>query len=230
MVSAETTGTIKFNNEQRVFAPEDGTNSIFTKSTNRNKTKNANSPIENDNRFKIRLGFNSSNELHRQLLLTIDPKTSLGYDWGYDAPFNDNQKDDMYWIIENDKYVIQGIDKIDNETIIPLGIKIKNNGLNTITIDKIENETSNINIYLHDKELNIYHDLKETNYQVYLTSGEYLDRFEITFKNSQSSLTTTDIEENLLNIYYSNEKTSIILMNSNLKPIDSAELFNILGQ
>jgi hypothetical protein len=229
-VSAETTGTIKFNNGQRVFAPEDGTNSIFTKSTNRNKTKNANSPIENDNRFKIRLGFNSSNELHRQLLLTIDPKTSLGYDWGYDAPFNDNQKDDMYWIIENDKYVIQGIDKIDSETIIPLGIKTKNNGLNTITIDKIENETSNINIYLHDKELNIYHDLKETNYQVYLTSGEYLDRFEITFKNSQSSLSTTDIEENLLNIYYSNEKTSIILMNSNLKPIDSAELFNILGQ
>ncbi|NCP91160.1 MAG: T9SS type A sorting domain-containing protein, partial [Flavobacteriales bacterium] len=59
--------------------------------------------------------------------------------------------------------------------------------------------------------------------------GEYLNRFEITFENPQT-LDTTDFEDNLLNIFYANEKSSIVLINSSLKQIDSAELFNILGQ
>ena len=168
--------------------------------------------------------------MHRQLLLTIDPNTTKGYDWGYDAPFNDNQKDDMYWLIDNDKYVIQGIDIIDTQTIIPLGVKTKNSGLNSITIDKIENAPSNLIVYLHDKELGMYHNLSKNNYDVYLLPDEYLNRFEIVFNDESKALSTTDFEDNLLNIYYSNEKTSIILMNSNLREIDSAELFNILGQ
>ncbi|GGK16711.1 hypothetical protein GCM10007962_08750 [Yeosuana aromativorans] len=231
-VTAETGGTVKFNNGQRIFAPEDGTNSIFTKSSGgKNTNTSYNYPAKIDSRLKLRLGFNSSNKLHRQLLLTVDPNTSKGYDWGYDAPFNDDQKDDMYWMIENGRYVIQGIDAIDNQTIIPLGVKAKNSGLNTITIDKIENAPNDIKIYLHDTELGLYHDLNESDYGVYLTPGEYLDRFEIVFNNNQSkALSTSDIEDNMLNVYYSNEKNSVILMNSSLKEIDSAELFNILGQ
>jgi trimeric autotransporter adhesin len=230
-VSAETTGTIKFNNGQRKFIAEGSSSSLFVKSANTKGSTASVNQSEVDTRLKLRIGFNSVNKIHRQLLLTVDPKTTLGYDWGYDAPFNDNQKDDMYWMVNDSKYIIQGIDKIDNQSIIPLGLHTKSSGLNAITIDKIENEASNLKIYLHDKDLNIYHNLKESNYEVYLTSGEYLNRFEITFSDlSQVALSTTDFENNTLNIYYSNENTSIVLMNTNLKDIESAELFNILGQ
>ena len=227
-VTAETGGTIKFNNGQRIYQAEGSSSSLFVKQTKTKASKPSNNQTD-DTRLKLRIGFNSVNSLHRQLLLTVDPKTTKGFDWGYDAPFNDNQKDDMYWIINEDKYVIQGIDAINTETIIPLGIKTKNEGLNSISIDNLENESGNLTIYLHDKELNLYHDLKSSDYEVYLTPGEYLNRFEITFENPQT-LDTTDFEDNLLNIFYANEKSSIVLINSSLKQIDSAELFNILGQ
>ena len=188
-------------------------------------------PKEADTRLKIRIGFNSVNTLHRQLLLTMDPNTSLGYDWGYDAPSNDNQKDDMYWMIDNEKYVIQGIDKIDDETIIPIGVHTDKDGLNSITIDKIENNTNNLNVFLHDKELEIYHNIMENEYEVYLIAGEYLNRFEIVFSDiTQESLSAETFNNDVINVYYSNDKTSIVLLNPKSIEIESAELFNILGQ
>ena len=229
-VTAETSGTIKFNNGQRVFQPEDGINSVFVKSGNTKNSKSSNNQNK-DTRGKIRLGFNSINTIHRQLLLTVDSNTTAGFDWGYDAPYNDSQKDDMYWMVASDKYVIQAINKIDPQTIIPIGIHTKNNGLNSITIDKLENTANNLEIFIHDKDLNIFHNLKESNYDVYLDAGEYLNRFEITFSDlSQTTLNTSDIEDNTWSVYYSNDKTSIILVNSKQRPVDSAELFNILGQ
>ena len=230
-VKAETTGTIKFNNGQRVFQMEDETNSVFVKSGNSKNAQSSNNQ-NIDTREKIRLGFNSVNTIHRQLLATVDPNATIGYDCGYDAENIDNQIDDMYWLIDTNKYTIQGIDTINEQTILPLGIHTKNDGLNTITIDELENVPSNLNIYIHDTALNLYHDLKQSNYDVYLPAGAYLNRFEITFSmnSKQQALSIDDIKNKSLNIFYSNENSSIIIHNPNLKTINSAELFNILGQ
>lgn len=38
-------------------------------------------------------------------------------------------------------------------------------------------------MYLHYKDLNMYHNLNESDYDVYLLTGEYLNRFEIVFSN-----------------------------------------------
>ena len=62
--------------------------------------------------MKFRIGFDSFNLIHRQLLLTVDEHASIEYDWGYDGKLNSKQMDDMFWMIEDEKYVIQGIDKI----------------------------------------------------------------------------------------------------------------------
>ena len=67
------------------------------------------------------------------------------------------------------------------EQILPLGVKINQEGLATIRIDNLENISNDLNILLHDKELNIYHDLKVGYYEVFLTAGKHLERFEITF-------------------------------------------------
>ena len=68
--------------------------------------------------------------------------------------------DDMYWMIADDKYTIQGVDDINETTVLPLGIHTKNDGINVITIDQLEYAPSDLEVYLHDKELNSYHDLK----------------------------------------------------------------------
>lgn len=229
-VTAETGGTIRFNNGQRVFQTEDGTNSVFTKNNTTKKGKISNTTLSSDTRRKLRIGFNSVNSIHRQLLLTEDINATPAHDWGYDALYIDTQVDDMYWMIENKKYGIQGIDQIDESTIIPLGIHTKNDGLNTITIDKLENIADNVNIYVHDKALETYHDLRTGNYDVLLTAGEYLNRFEITFAKNNKTLSTDTINHNTLQVYYSNEKDRIVIENPNAHLIKVVEMFNILGQ
>ncbi|GAA4956792.1 hypothetical protein GCM10023315_00060 [Algibacter aquimarinus] len=229
-VTAENGGTINFNNSQRVFQIEDGINSVFAKSSNSKSGKNSNNKLEvSDNRTKIRIGFNSVNTIRRQLLITVDENASLDYDWGYDAPYIDTQIDDMYWMIDSKKYLVQGINAINESTIIPLGIHVKNNGVNTITIDDIKNADDNLNIYIHDKELDSYSDLKQSDYSVFLSAGNYLNRFEITFSKTQV-LGVNEVYDNPIEAYYSNEKNKIIINNPNSNLIESVEMINILGQ
>ena len=184
-----------------------------------------------DDRMKFRIGFDSFNLIHRQLLLTVDDHASIGYDWGYDGSLNSQQMDDMFWIIDGEKYGIQGVDQVTAETVIPLGIHVRNNGLNSIRIDHLENVPENVQIYVRDKELNIYGDLRQSEYEFYLTAGDYFDRFEIVFSNRQTSLDTQDIELNTsFDVYYNSNSKNLIIQNKELIGIDSIELFNIIGQ
>ncbi|MEW4925481.1 LamG-like jellyroll fold domain-containing protein [Algibacter sp. 2305UL17-15] len=229
-VTAETGGTIKFNNGQRAFQKEGTSNSVFVKNKKSKNSGSKNTSENEDSRPKIRLGFNSVNTLHRQILITVDENATPEVDWGYDSKYIDTQVDDMYWMINNEKFTIQAIDTITDQTIIPLGVHTKIDGFNNITIDKLENVPSNKTIYLHDKELNVYHDLKQGKYETYLAKGAHLDRFEITFSQSQSTLSTDDNEKTDVETYYSNKKSSIIINNPHYKQIESIEMFNILGQ
>ena len=223
--TAETNGSIKFNNGQRIFYIEEDKTPAYRKG---DSNKNVASK-ENDLRMKLRIGFNSVNTLQRQLLITADENATLGYDWGYDSKYIDTQIDDMYWLIDDEKYTIQGINEINKETIIPIGLHTKTDGFNSINIDALENIPSSYEIYLHDKDLNIYHDLNQGKYETNLAAGQYLNRFEITFSKN----TTLDIEENenkQIEIYFSNEKNSIVINNPASKLIEQVEMFNILGQ
>jgi hypothetical protein len=233
-IRSQTGATIKFNNSQRVFIKENDGDSNFMRTTN-SKTSAANS----DTRMKIRIGFNSVNSIHRQLLLTEDINTTPDFDWGYDALVYAFQIDDMFWMINSDKYVIQSTNEINSQTVIPLGVITKNDGLNTITIDNLENVPNDLDIYVHDKELDIYYDLREKDYEVDLLSGEYLERFEITF--SDPNAITIVIEEEIedieeivkfekLDIYFSNSTRNVVIHNPDLLSIKSIEMLNVLGQ
>lgn len=223
-------GTLTFENDQRVFVKESGGSSVFFRTSFENESQSVN--YFEDNRMKFRIGFNSINQIHRQLLLTIDQNASMEVDWGYDGKLNEEQMDDMFWMIGNEKYLIQATNVVDEETIIPLGVNVTDNGNNYITIDHLENVPDEINIYVHDNVLDIYHDLRESDYQVYLPAGEYLNRFSIVFDNPDT--TTLGVDDNELadsiQVFYNSDSKNIIILNPRLLEIDNLELFNILGQ
>ena len=77
--------------------------------------------------------------------------------------------------------------------------------------------------------MNIYHDLKKGKYETYLAAGKYLSRFEITFSKNQT-LTTEENENKQIEVYFSNDKNSIVINNPASKLIEAVEMFNILGQ
>ncbi len=229
-VTAETGGTINFNNGQRVFQVEDGSSSLFVKGKNSKKSGKNNISKVIDNRMKLRMGFNSVNGLRRQLLITADKNTSTGIDWGYDSKYIDTQMDDMYWMINNEKFVIQAVDTITDKSVIPLGIHTKTTGINIIVIDELENIPNDLNIYLHDKALGVYHDLRNSKYETNLPAGAHLGRFEITFSKSQTLGSEEFKTANTIEVLFANEKQSIVINNPKSQRIKNIEMFNILGQ
>ncbi|RLD29488.1 MAG: MAM protein, partial [Bacteroidetes bacterium] len=112
---------------------------------------------------------------------------------------------------------------------LPIGIKTNKEGLATIRIDALENIDDNTNIFVYDKTLSTYHDLRAGNYEFFLTIGEHLDRFEIVFSNN-ITLSNVDNEFESLDTYFSNSSKNIIIINPTLKNIKSVELINMLGQ
>src|SRR5690606_2106896 len=170
------------------YQKESSGGSVFVRTSEEASTTNNTFTEDVDTRMKFRFGFNSINTIHRQILLTIDENATEGVDWAFDGKLYEEQMDDMYFIIDNNKYTIQGRNPIYPDTTIPLGIHTDDAGQNTIRIDALENVPDNINIYAHDKVLNIYHDLRQSDYTFNLPSGEYLDRFEITFSSATLSV------------------------------------------
>ncbi|WP_282136593.1 choice-of-anchor D domain-containing protein [Seonamhaeicola maritimus] len=223
-------GDIIFKNSQRIFQKESGGSSTFMKSSN-TKSKSTTTKTTIDERQKLRLMFDSPKGYHRQLLAGVDKNASDDFDPGYDASLTEENKEDMFWTLSESKLVIQAVDNFNNQQVLPLGIKTNIDGLSSIKLDGLENIDSNTNVFVLDKEIDVYQNLKEGHYEVFLTAGEHLDRFEITFENApQASLSTEDLENKNLNTYFSNEKQSFVLHNPDLKDIKSMEVYNILGQ
>ncbi|MCB0447304.1 MAG: choice-of-anchor D domain-containing protein [Gelidibacter sp.] len=223
-VVGENNGNITFNNSQRVFRKEGVATSVFLRNAD------ANASTDEDTRMKFRIGFNSVNTIHRQLLLTIDENATSDVDWSYDGKHIDTQMDDMYWMINNEKYSIQAINTVNPITIVPLGLHTNTDGENNISIDRLENVPADIDILLHDTLTDTYHDLRLSNYVFNLPSGEYLDRYELVFGESAETLTVSDNELNDITIYYANDTEHIVLLNPKLKDISSIEMLNMLGQ
>ena len=234
-VIGESSGSVNFNNGQRVFQRESassvfmeanpGGNDIATLGRSTNGTNNDPSA---DPRPKIRLGFYSVNTIRRQLLLTIDENATPAIDWGYDGKLYEEQMDDMYWMVDGEKLVIQGSNELEIQTILNVGISTSDPGMNSIALDAFENNPGIDHVYVHDKVLGVFHDLTVSDYEFYLEAGETVDRFEITF--NPDSLGIDDDEFSQLDIHYSNELESIILINPTFKDIESIDIFNILGQ
>lgn len=231
-VVGENTGTIRFKNSQRVFVTEASSTSTFMRTDGSDTTENDQDTTETgDTRMKIRLAFNSASTYTRKILVTADENATAGYDWGYDAELYDNQADDMYWLIDEGKYVIQGINEMTVETVLPLGVNLDQAGEQKISIDKLENIPDAMNIYVHDKDLGIFHNLKEGEYVFNTGQGVYLSRFEIVFSNQESlSVESTEIEEDVLQVYYDIDDESITIKNPKNLVIDGVEVFTILGQ
>lgn len=229
-VTGISTGPINFENDQRAFTKEGGSSSVFMRTTNSSNTQSNNEDA--DDRMKFRIGYRASNTLHlqRELLLTIDESATVGVDWAFDAHLNEDQTDDMFWMIGDEKFIIQANDNANLSTVYPLGVKTSIDGINSFTINALENVPDAVNIYLHDKALSIFHDLRVSDYEIFLTEGEYLDRFEITFKIMAGSLGIGDENITSLDVLYSNDKEKIVLINPNLVDVKSIELFNMLGQ
>ncbi len=219
-------GPFNFKNNQRAFVRETSGNSLFFKLQESKKT--AVSP--SDDRPKITLRLVSAKGIYHQLLVGAAPNTTNEFDLGYDAPMAETEGDNIYWEFSNSKFVIQGVPNFDKNQIIPLGIKIANEGEATLQIAALENISDADKIYLYDKVTDTYYNIKEKDYILKLPVGEYTNRFSIQFDNKTISINETSLEGGI-EVFFTKNNNTINIKNIFYDVmVNTVQLYNILGQ
>jgi hypothetical protein len=183
-------GPITYRNTQRGFHKEDETgvsNTMFkvvpTDKKDKNTSTNNNDIIEKDTYKRIRLGYNSNNNYHRQVLLGfMNEKATSDIDNGYDGFNFDYFPNDMYFLNDEDQLVIQGVGYFDRNDSYPIGVKADAEGKVIFMIDGLENFDKNEKIFIYDSENDSYNDIRKKQYEVLIPSGENDDRFSLCFK------------------------------------------------
>ena len=231
-------GTVIFNNGQRAFQREtdDTSNTLFktkTKAKAENAwNTNANDQIQQDTLKRIRLGFNSANNFHRQVLLAfMQDKATSAIDYGYDGYILDNFPNDMYFLNGADQLVIQGEGYFDLESSYPIGVKTDREGTIKFMIDDIENFENNKPIFVYDDETKMYHNIRNKAFEVRIPKGEFHNRFSLRFKDKTLRTNVEISIKNDIIILHSQNKNTLLIHNKVLNTtIQEVTLFNILGQ
>lgn len=232
-------GTVTFKNSQRGFQREyDIASNIMFKITPNNKNQknwdnNNNDPLAKDTFKRIRLGFNSYNKYHRQVLLGfMDEKATSGMDYGYEGYNFDNFPNDMYLLNGKNQLAIEGEGFFDENTSYPIGVKTDAEGTISFSVDGLENFDKNQKIYIYDKETKTYHNIKDQLFEILLPSGTFDDRFNLCFKNkNHDSNEETTTDEDGIQVKYTH--TNRILNVKNIykdNNVSTISLYNILGQ
>ena len=183
---------------------------------------------------RVRIDFTSSQGYTRHLLLGFTPDNSASdnFDYGYDAPNIEDHPDDLNWIINDERYVIQGVGSFDHNKIYPLGMYLENDGSIEISLNALENFTDDIDVYIYDAETNSHHYINDSSLVMSLPSTDFEQRFYITFSNEavpeQLSITESTIQSN--KVYYTKYDSSIHIQSTDDNVIREVKGFNFLGQ
>ncbi|UBZ05536.1 HYR domain-containing protein [Salegentibacter mishustinae] len=225
------TGKIVFKNSQRSFVIERGqSSSFFLKPLNTSKTNKNFEEKRADNRYKIRLEFHSPTGYHREVLVGADSRTSQSFDLGFDAPLIDKGPEDMYWMINDSRYVIQGVPNFNLDQKLPIGLIIADEKEFSIEIGELENVPDIIDIYLRDNSDSTYHDLRKEAFKTSLPAGEYQDLYEIVFHDVTSTRKDKEPGEGPIDYYYSLDNREFVINNPELHKIEHINIYNIAGQ
>ena len=213
--------------------------SIYTNSIANNSETNTTNTTSTEVQ-RVRIDFVSPDLYTRHLLLGFTPDNAAtdGFDYGYDGPNPDNFANDLNWLIEEDRFIIQGVGAFEETKRYPFGMFLADAGEIEISLTALENFDTPINVFIYDELLDTYTPINDSNYVSNMESGEYLNRFYITFFNpndpesGQNNGLLTKNESVLQNTtikYLSNTKELYINTISQNK-VKQIQVYNLLGQ
>jgi hypothetical protein len=223
-------GTITFKNSQRAFVIE-GDESVFF--------KNSNEPVKYEDEIvskdlpvlKLGMDYTDRNgvNLHRQIGISFSPKNSFLHDKGYDSPINDLGDTDLYWKFPNNdhKYIIAGVESIHTQLKIPFELMIDTSSEDIrFTIDRLQNIDEEL--YIYDQWKNTYYSLRENEATMNIPSGNYTDRFFLTFtKNAQDEAI---LSSSFTKIYADQSRGEVVVRLPEETTIEQVFVYNILGK
>ncbi|WP_412464499.1 LamG-like jellyroll fold domain-containing protein [Flavobacterium mekongense] len=232
-----TGGTITYKNSQRSFIKENSASSytLFRSSTpitnSGNEEDNGDTENQEELFMKIRLGYDSADQYHRETLIGfMNQYGSSNYDNGYDGVSMETLSNDMYFISGSYKLNILADGYFNAINNYPLGVKNATQGNVRFSIDELENTEESLPIYLYDNVTNTHNNLREQAYVVNLPAGTFENRFSLRFSTG-AALSTQDNLWNGLQITHAQNTQVVTIKNNALQlNISGVELYNLLGQ
>ena len=221
-------GTIKFNNNQRIFKQEALNESVFFR--NSNQISQGDTPSTSSDEVQlIKLEFKASNGLSRELALAFSEFTTDEFDYGYDAKLNEFNTHDLASVLNGEKFVIQSFSHITPNKEIDL--VFNTDGVLTYSIAMLDaqNIHPDQTIYLYDSYVDTYIDLKISSYDFSSeTSGEISDRFKIVF-SANTTLSNHNLDKNSA-LLFLDATTNILYGNGLGESVSELGITNMLGQ
>ena len=230
MIKGNALGTVTLKNAHREYYQEAGALSQFERLDNNATTDAPTTGTGAINTVShIRLNTVLNNQFTRQMALAFVPEATMGVDPGIDSrsPDGDGLPNDAYFFIDNDRYVIEGIN-FSIEKRVPLGVKVTGNSTFKFNLLEVVNFDDNQPVYIFDAETNLYHNLKLADYTVNLSEGTYNNRFEVTF--TDGTLSTTSLVSNNLVVVQNNVSQLLSISNPNAIELKSAALYDMAGK
>ncbi|PJE42233.1 MAG: hypothetical protein CUR32_05395 [Flavobacterium sp.] len=226
-----TGGNIIFKNSQRTFVKENASTSYTLFRSMNNSTEENDTEEPEESFMKIRLGYDSANQYHRESLIGfMNQYASENFDAGYDGISLETLSNDMYFILGSHNLNIMGEGYFNPNRIYPIGVKNAIAGNVKFSIGELENVDETLTVYIYDNETGVYHNILEEDLKVYLPAGTFENRFSLRFSTS-ASLSTQDNLWSSLQITHPQNTQEITIKNDALQlNINGVELYNLLGQ
>ncbi len=187
---------------------------------------------------RVRISFTMPTGHTRHLLLAFTPDNNAtdGVDYGYDASNVDNFPNDLNWIIDEGRYVIQAVGAFNDNKFFELGMFLVDAGDIAINLTALENFDEAIDVYVYDALLNNYTSINESSYTNVMDAGEYRNRFYLSFTNAMpanippGALSIDELFTANTTIGYQKTSNSIQIDTNQNNTIQHVDVYNLLGQ
>jgi len=207
------TSNVVFRNDMRV----DHSNAQFYRMANTTES------VAQTN--KLWIDFVAPNGNANRTLVGYHPEATNEKDRLFDAYLKLENVNNIYSLIENERFSIQGRAPFEINDIVPMGFRATSNGLYQIAIGFAEGIFENSQtVYLKDHYLNVTHNLTESPYQFNSDTGTFEDRFEIKYTNETLGVSNNNINEVKI---ITNENITIYAGN---EIINNLKIFDVQGR
>jgi hypothetical protein len=198
-------------------------NSLFYRTTNQSQNETNLTDLE---RHRMWLDIIDANEISCRTLVGYIEGATMDRDSYYDSNTAVTGSLLIYSLLNQEKLSTQGRSlPFDQNDIVPIGVHIPQAGTHTIALAAIDGLFETQEIYLHDKALNIIHDIKSNPYLFESQAGTYSERFDVIYQNGTLSNPNFSLENSVKVV--TNEQIHVY---SSLEPIESIIVYNVLGQ
>jgi hypothetical protein len=183
--------------------------------------------------IKIHTKLNDS--YYRENLIAFRQSTDLSYKKFTDGRLPSVLATDTYFIADDIKLGIKSIE-YDIDIKLPFGLNAENEtNTYSVTIHKMNDVSESVEVYIHDKELDTYNDIKNGSFDISLPQGDYNDRFEIVFKDASQQIIEEIIETEAevtgsFDVFQNNAANQFVIKNPQSHIIKLFVMYDISGK